>query len=208
MDNISLIYDKTEFPLIEIPEMNLFVHALPVTKFQFEKFISESKLSDFTDKWYENILKLNPRISCRKFTEKNYWKLFITGIYPKEAVKFAEYLGDDYRIPEVREWRKIYAYFKSLQFKPSHIKDKSNQEILSTTILKGLEKFSGDDLFSLTLMRKGIAEWVKEDEKYVGVGKPDANLYENAWNPLSDVIRQIDKNERLYYVGFRLVKDV
>ena len=198
MDNIPLIYDKTGSPLIGIKKMKLFVHVLPVTKVQFEKFIAEVNLPDFSDEWYENILKLNSRVSYKKFTEENYWKLFITGIYPEEAMKFAEYLGNDYRLPDVDEWREIYRYFKysSLHFK---VKGKPG-------ILKRLEKFIGNDLFSLTLMEKGIAEWVKEGRKYVGVGKPDSNFQQSALKPLYDKIDPV--GERLSYVGFRLVKDM
>lgn len=213
MDNISLIYDKTGFPLIEIKKMNLFVHALPVTKIQFEKFISDSNTTDFTDLWYENILKSNPRGSYRKFTDKNYWNLFMTGIYPEEADKFAEYLGRDYRIPTIGEWREIYRYFNE-DFRPVNsavlLSEVKTDKILS--ILEGIKKLLGKDLFSMTLMRKGIAEWVKEkDERYVGIGKVDPNFWPNALDPMYDVIKPIgegEKRERIDYIGCRLVKDI
>jgi len=212
---MSLIYDKTGFPLVEV-EINvetkkkLFVHVLPVTKIQFEKFMSDSNIPDFNDEVYEGLLKLNPRVSYRKFTKENYWNLFVTGVFPEEAVKFAEYLGDDYRIPSVEEWCEIYKYseqnFRGVKLDKLCLEEKTNLQKKSGMILKGLKKCAGDDLFNISIIENGILEWAKERGKYVGKGMPNAKFWPNTLNPLIDIVRPAGK-ERLHCVGFRLVKD-
>ncbi len=79
---------------------------LPVTKIQFERFLAESH--NLGDDSYKEALRLNPSVSHQQFTPDNREQLFVTGILPQEALNFARWMGNEFDLPTVEEWRFIY----------------------------------------------------------------------------------------------------
>ncbi|MFQ6055144.1 MAG: SUMF1/EgtB/PvdO family nonheme iron enzyme [Methanosarcinales archaeon] len=199
---IKFTLDKTGFPLIVSKEIGVAFHLIPITKVQFEEFISET--NKYGDEWYETILSINPRVSYKLFDIENYEHIFITGILPEEALEFAKWLGKGFDLPTVKEWRQIYLLLQSLSPLPLSY----NYNILSykaDKILKKLNKLFEKNL-NMTLMEEGIVEWVRQEKEYIGLGAPRDSFLPNAWNPLKDEVRPINIKERLKYFGFRLVR--
>lgn len=194
---MKISIDKTGFPLIEIENIGA-INMWPITKIQFERFMSESNI--FGDKWYDSILKLNPRISHKSFDRSNYEKLFITGIKHEESISFAHWLGADFDLLTLDEWRILY---RDLVF--YKMTDLSIAELSSTahTIWLKLGAYS-IDLRDFSLMRHGLLEWVREGVDYTTSGKPRQSFFSNAFDPLKNTITPFE--ERLFCLGFRLIR--
>src|SRR5207249_832526 len=62
--------------------------------------------------WYEEVLKVNPRLSWRRPTDGDREQLLLTGVRHKEAVDFSCWLGDDFDVPTVAEWRKVDQFLR------------------------------------------------------------------------------------------------
>src|SRR5205807_608912 len=99
--------DRTGFPVLELPELRLAVHLLPVSKLQFERFLAEPVMEAglFGDSWYEAVVAVSPRLALREAQPTNYEAQFLGGILPAEAERFARWLGSGYDLPRVETWR-------------------------------------------------------------------------------------------------------
>lgn len=188
--------DRTGFPLLEVKELGL-ISIWPVTKVQFECYMSEPNL--YGDNWYESLLKLNPRMSCRDIDSACYERLFLTGIRPDEALQFANWLGEDFDLPTIEEWRSFYRISQKMRVPDAGVPSLS---VDATSIWGsfGVKKTLRD----FTLMREGLVEWVRDGSEYVGVGLPRSSFLANAYNPLNDKILRIE--ERVFCFGFRLIR--
>src|SRR4051812_25305456 len=104
--------DRTGFPVLDLPELGLAVHLVPVSKPQFERFLAEPVAEGglFGDAWYESVLAVSPRLSIRDAQPANYESLFLGGILPTEAERFARWLGTGYDLPKVESWRRVDEY--------------------------------------------------------------------------------------------------
>jgi hypothetical protein len=199
----KLIVDKTGFPLAVVPGIGAF-HLWPVTKFQFEQFMSET--DRYGDNWYESILSLNKRISFKYFSKDNYEKLFMTGILPGEALEFAGWLGDNFDLPTEEEWKTFYRFIDD----QADIRFPTGLAAPALAIRQGFGKFLHTPK-ELSLLQGGVLEWVKGvkghkgDNHYVGRGVPRPSFHPNAWSPLDASIKGIDTNERVFFFGFRLI---
>jgi hypothetical protein len=191
--------DRTGFPLVEADGIGSF-NLWPITKLQFERFISET--NKYGDYWYEAALELNPRISCRHLGKKDYEHFFMTGILPGEALDFARWLGDGFDIPTIEEWREFMLRLEDEKTLNVPVGELSARAL---TIQQRLSSFLNTPL-KFALMEDGLVEWVRDDGKYVGLGSPRSSFHPNAWNPLSDRIKVLNTGERLFYFGFRLVR--
>lgn len=213
---MQLYFDKTGFPVIYVSEFQ--VHLLPITKVQFERFLAENL--SFGDIWYEEVLSINPRVSYRNFTSENREGIFITGILPSEIDFFIKWMGNNFRLPTLREWRKIYYELKNKPFKEEIFENfilqtKSEQaRIIMERLLEQLKHevtfrrifYKELNWVEVTLMYYGLVEWVKEERGYVGLGAPRPSFYPNLWNPLKDIVYPLKTTERLFYFGFRLIR--
>lgn len=195
--NMKIYVDKTGFPLVGTKELGLF-QLWPVTKIQFERFISET--NTFGDKWYDSILKLNPRISCKSFDRNNYEGLFITSITPQEALSFAYWLGEGFDLPSVDEWRNFSQMLRTESLPELPVTGLSEH---AAHIWRKIESFSKTPT-KLALMQDGLVEWVRKGNRYVGLGHPRQCFHANAWDPLHD--EDIPFEKRPSYLGFRLIK--
>jgi len=197
-------FDKMRFPMLQIHRLKLDIHLLPVTKWQFERFLEEEHV--FADSWYAALLDLNPRTSYRRFNHESYCRLFVTGILPHEAQRYARWMGEGYDLPTLSEWRTIAAHVKN---QAQSYRLCLNPDISSPalTILQRLSQIKGtEDLYQMMLFEDGVVEWVSGERCWVGVGHPPLSLHPNVWNPFHDVVKVHEPAERLHYFGFRLVR--
>jgi len=80
-----------------------YIHVLPFTKYQFERFIWETAPS-----WcdYEKVIEETGRVSPHKIDRKNLSCAFLTNINFDEARKISNWLGA--RLPVIKEWKEAY----------------------------------------------------------------------------------------------------
>ncbi len=202
-------YDRTGFPLIPVFETGIEAHLLPVTKIQFEDFLKDTGRSD--DSGYMEMLELNPRVSHQKFTSENREQLFITGVLPDEVTAFARWMGEDYDLMTVMEWRCVHEELSTVA-DPLYASTDIPAQCPAVPVGELLERLKAQcqpkTLFDMTLMKDGAVEWVRLDDAWVGLGCPRHEFYPHLWNPLTDVIRPVDLKFRLKYFGFRLVRRI
>jgi hypothetical protein len=205
---MQFLFDRTGFPLICLPKIGLGVQLLPVTKIQFEQYLTEADI--YGDMWYKAVLHENPRVSYRYFTPDNREGIFITGILTQEARKFSEWIGTGYRLLTVGEWRSIYLVLQNSCFEEEEF-----QQLLSCCdgaqarfILSELRaQLRPRCWLDLSLMQGGLVEWVGQADAWVGIGQPRSVFRHNLWDPLTEVLTFVDPKRRLQYVGFRLVRE-
>jgi hypothetical protein len=193
---MKYLVDETGFPLVEVNGLGT-VTVWPIAKLQFERYIAET--NSFGDKRYDIILGLNPRISYKYFDINNYEKLFISGIKPLEALEYAKWLGPDYDLLTLDEWRTFHTSLgvRNIPELPG------NLSIPAGCIWKKLANHM-NTLKDLTLIQGGLVEWVKKDSKFVGLGAPRSSFLHHVLNPLKDEC--VPVKERVYYLGFRLIR--
>jgi hypothetical protein len=197
-------FDKTNFPLVVIEEAGVEMHLLPVTKVQFEPYVGETGVVNRSR--YEAMLALNPAVSPDQFTAAEREKLFVTGILPPEAMKFAEWLGKGFDLPTVKEWRAVLAALRRVP-PPRYNLVTDLIEGPADIILEGLERqIHIRSMLDFSLMRGGLVEWVWQGKDLVGLGAPRPEFHPNLWEPLLNEIKPIHLDERLPYFGFRLVR--
>lgn len=194
--NIYFQFDEMKFPIINI-ENELVINMFPITKIQFERCLARP--GGFSNKLYESIVSISPRISWRSVNVNNYEYIFLTGIFPHEALEFARNYGEGYDLPEADEWK--YAAKKLNIIKLSDVK------IINHELISLIKKFKNcNTLMELCLFREGIFEWVKYGNGYALLGKPRQCVFPNTFNPIIDEPIKLLKEERVPYVGFRLIK--
>ena len=200
-----LSFDQTNFPLIAAEAVSMEVHLWPVTKVQFEQFVTET--GEISKRQYQKMLALNPAVPVERFALDQRERLFITGVLPKEAQAFARWLGEGFDLPTVMEWRAIYAALRRTSL--------PIQDDLSSALVEGpagaiLDKFSARlparSMVDYSLMPKGLVEWARQGRKWVGLGAPRPEFHPNLWDPLTNEVKPIRPSERLPYFGFRLVR--
>lgn len=151
-------FDRTGFPYVELNDPALAVSLLPLTKLQFEAYLAD--LTPQGDRWYEELLTLNPRVAPQRFTPEQRERLFLTGLLPAEAEAYAAWLGEGYRLPTVAEWRVIYRRFQSTAFTPLAALPTSGR---TAALLRRLEaQARPQTLLDFSLMHGGVVEWVRD----------------------------------------------
>lgn len=220
MPTETLMADPVGFPMIWVEEIDAYVHYLPVTKIQFELFLSETIDGHFDADWYQRLCDLNPRVTPAGIRKSNYWNSFLTGILPEEVRRFARWCGEDYAIPRLQEW---FTAYKALKRRPPEEVDWNRRLPASTErcrlLLSQIEKVSdattrevGYDrtLADQMLLRLGVLEWVEEPgapHPWGGMGEllpafrgllftPDHGQPARPSHP---------ESERLDHYGFRLL---
>lgn len=191
--------DKTGFPWVVAEEIGLAFLLWPVSKVQFERFMSES--NRYGDRWYEELLSLNPRLSYRHFSPEIYERIFIAGVLPEEAIDFGNWLGGKADLPTVQEWRSIYRF---LQGRWRYPDPPATLSPAASTLWKELQRCV-QTVVEFALMQGGMVEWVKAEKQFVGLGSPRASFHPNAWDPLTDTVKPL-KRGRIPFFGFRLVR--
>ncbi len=192
--------DKTHFPLIKIENIGVLT-LWPITKIQFEMYMSQ--VNRYGDNWYDEILSCNSRVSYQQVNKTNYERLFITGLHIEEVLLFSKWFGESYRVPTAGEWRQIH---RLISTQPSFIAP-LDMSYPADIIWKKIAKISNSPI-KFSFMKDGVIEWVRDREKYTAVGTIRPTTYPNTFNPLEDFVKKIKQDERLNYLGFRLIKGV
>lgn len=178
------VADPAGFPMVWIEEIGAYMHWLPVTKLQFEKFVALTPDPFFDDAWYRRALDLNPRVAVPEIDLENYLQAFLTGILPEEASRFAAWCGEDYALPTLADWQKAYAALAAepacalTTLDPSAAAGELVRRLLTriessaaAAARPGRERTRADQM----LMRRGLLEWVKQDGRsgyWSGMGEP------------------------------------
>ena len=55
-DSISILHDRTGFPMVWIEPIEAWMHVLPFTKIQLEYFLVDTNKTHFDHKWYKKRL--------------------------------------------------------------------------------------------------------------------------------------------------------
>ncbi|HEY9282206.1 MAG TPA: SUMF1/EgtB/PvdO family nonheme iron enzyme [Pyrinomonadaceae bacterium] len=199
--------DASGYPLVFVEPLDAYAQLFPVTKPQFERFVSSCERPEYDDGWYEEILTLNPRASYRSADVLTRERLFMTGVTPDEALAFGRWMGRDYALPTAEEWATCYKWFggQAALSAPPDLCGRLSPDALSlweTIEGQWLEPRRRPTLRDLSLMTQGILEWVAErPSRYCGLGEPAASkLQRRAEDPVRPVGRR-----RLRNLGFRLL---
>lgn len=200
---LDFILDPLGFPMIKLDKKGFFIHLLPVTRCQFERFISRTEKQGYGDSWYEVIESLNHRVSPAKINPDNYEGTFISGVTPAEALDFISLLGKNYDLPTVEEWREAYLFLRK---ETGSVTDfpVSLPGGPAVKILGSVAKFPGS-FFDKTFMNNCLVEWVRKGKSFAGLGSPRPQFHENAYNPEVDLWRPFNVNNRMHFFGFRAI---
>jgi hypothetical protein len=217
----SFRLDPLGYPMIKIPGAACFVHCLPVTKLQFERFLVEARDGHFTAAWYEQVLELNPRVTARRVWRDNYWRAFLTGVLPAEAERFAAWCGEGYRLPSDAEWQRLFrAASGAGDTRLGELGACAGIGAPQRELLAGVERAVEEvcravaapcRLAERLLLRLGVVEWVTTaahgDHRWAGMGEPHPSFCGNLFAPDEEVpvVPAEPERERLASFGFRLV---
>lgn len=210
---MEIIYDRTNFPLIKIDPLNIFVHVLPVTKIQFERFLSDHYASPDSQGYTSSIIDLNPRISPRNFNADEAWKIFATALLPDEIARFTSWLGPSYRLPTRQEWITTKEWLENINADvfQNAILELNGMNILANILIQKIfEVYSAKNALDVCMQLNTIMEWTKDtlDSKQLAlIGAPDRRLFSSLERTdyLSPMY-PINYNKRIAYAGFRLIK--
>jgi len=191
-------FDRTGFPLIRKSDWNYAISLFPISKYQFELFMIDNGPSEklYTNEWYKKLLKFNQRTSWKRFEEKE-WELFITGISVNEINPFLRYLGRNFRLPQVSEWKPLFTVSDEILRVKQTLRElcKGNSATPVSLWIEG-------GLFPL--VREGLLEIVyNNNQQYIG--KPWQGLWPNTWNP-ETTRNKVSPELFQKAVGFRVVK--
>jgi hypothetical protein len=203
--------------MIRVGETATCLQWLPVTKIQFEHFLSDAHDRHFNAKWYEEVLSLNPRVTPRKITPDNYWNAFLSGVSPAEAQRFAFWCGDGYRLATSEEWSRAYQILSSmpvvdlgqagiLEDLPPRERDlvvHMEAAAEEAAHRSGYERTLADQM----LMRLGVLEWVSIDDGWGALGEAFPGFCGNLMSPGTGTPLRPREPEkvRLPCFGFRLI---
>lgn len=192
-------FDRTGFPLIRRMEWPYSISLFPVSKYQFERFMADQgpKGKHFTDEWYREFLKNNPRGSWKRQNTRS-WEIFITAADKDVVNAFLKYLGKGYRLPKTWEWRSLlHVSGKLLMLQQKMQKSLTDQAAppVSHWIQKSF----------YPLMREGLLEIVTDDDTQRYIGRPWPGILPNMFSP--DVVRDVNWDLCAKAVGFRVVKE-
>ena len=204
-------FDRTGFPVVQVPGTGLWMHLLPVTKRQFEAYLAQPDTPG--DAAYNRLLEVNPRPSWRGREPPE--AAFVTGLLPGEAEAFAEWFGAGFAVPEAEEWRLAYVSMAGAQVRvPQRLIEQVAPGVrrwldLAWQDLGGCQGVCSAPVAwtALTRMRDGVVEWTRKPSgEPVGRGAPAQRFQANTWDPGRDEIRPLAPARRMRYFGVRLFR--
>ena len=203
---MQFVCDKTGFPLVTVNGLTLSL--LPVTKMQFECYLSEP--AGLSSSWYQQILNQNPRCSFRDFSNKNREGLFLTGITFDEASQCASWLYPSGRLPQGREWQSFARGLNAIAFSKNIMHELLECGLTSAakTLLERLvDIVAPSTMADLALIRGGVLEWVYARPEPGGLGAPRQSFFRNTFDPYNDDPKSHFSPDRSPYYGFRILVD-
>ena len=204
--------DKTDFPMIWIPNIQAFCHWLPVTKIQIEIYFADlAGVLENANNIYSEIIKINPRVAPSRITKDNFKGVFATGLTPFEIAEFVNWFGSGYSIPTIDEMRLIS---KSLLASPAqkietvleqtaiHSREKTLLFNLNKVLLAINQTTTQESLADQMLINSKISEWVMtKRNSWIGTQSGLVEFKEGSRMENISKIRKLD-------YGFRLLKRV
>ena len=199
----SIRLDAMGFPMIRHESWSYHIGLFPVSKYQFEHFMSElgPRGELYTDKWYRGLLEFNPHRSWRRCGEKP-WQLFVTGVDYGGIAPFLRFLGKGFRLPTVEEWRALYNVSDELA--------KRKEDVLNAC-----KRFSRPPLALparlwierglFPLVNEGVLEMVMGAHEVTCIGRPFDDFHHNCWDPTEVRPSNRSASQPLRIVGFRTV---
>lgn len=193
--------DRTGFPLIESDGPGPALSVLPVTKVQFEQFLVDT--GAFDEDWYRTLLAVNPRTSWRA-PVADHRGLFLSGIEPAEALRYIQWLGPDFDLPTVAEWRAWRAWAMRPVGTEGHNVDELDLSDAARAILTHVFMLSGPtDWARGMLMEGGSYDWVRNGSEFGGLGRPVGHTIDPSHEPPMNYTRP---GIRLPVFGFRVIR--
>ena len=201
---MQLQSDVLGFPIVHVGALDLWMSLLPITKVQFERFIAEE--NSFGDSWYDEVLNISPRHSWRNIASDDRESLFVTAIFPPEALAFAAWLGKDFDLPTREEWSRIYQLMQRTPLPIQLLQACTSHPVAKSIVDSILSQVEPSNMAQMSLLQDGIIEWVYQGQEFAGLGKPRARFLSTVFNPEVDEPLRPPRNVRSRYFGFRLVR--
>lgn len=177
--------DQTGFPLVKCTGPRLWVGLLPVTRVQFEYFLGDR--TGFDPAAYEAITRTSPRASWRSIPAERPEDVFLTGVLPEEAARFAAWLGGGARLPTLSEWRAIDAALHALNTQTddlTQVLDCPELHPAARAVMVWLHEQRERRWRPLTLLEDGLLEWVHTPTDGYGLqGRPRRAVFPVIHNP-------------------------
>lgn len=219
MADLQFVLDRAGWPMIWVDAIHAYIHWLPITKLQAEYFLCSTADSQFDERWYEELLFLNPRVTPDAVHDDNYWNAFLTGILPHEARCIAQWCDSRCRIPTRDEWRSVYQALKQQPDQPRALEMMGALRPRAQMLLERLDGVSRAvaaergrrTLADQMLLRMGVIEWVDCPDRQVrwaGLGQPVPHFVGGFFNPDRGQPHELldPETERAYYFGLRLIR--
>lgn len=221
----SIALDRAGFPMIRIEALNAHIHWLPVTKIQFEYFLWSTRQTGLDQAWMDRVYQFNPRETPAKLGGTNYWRAFITGVAPAEAMAYAEWCQasseeGDYSIPTTEEWQTAWKAMRETE--TIELASKLSGKVTDRTLLLlqnvGKSHPMAKNRADQMLFDQGVIEWVGTAQRagggagWGGHGQTHPSFYSSGkFLERSYPIRSIpsgpsDANGRMPFFGFRLLR--
>jgi len=202
--DFTITIDKTGFPLIQLKEWDFRIGLMPVSKYQFERFMcsGDKSASTFTDEWYRAYLQQNPRAPYDGGGDAP-WKLFLTGVSKKEIGHFLSYLGKNHRLPTVQERGLLVDSADRIAAIHSSIMIEIGKRGCSDKVDYWFKK----RLYPLIKQHGGLPEYVTANDELCCTGSPwnHKDFYENCWEP--QAVRPLSTSLQKY-MGFRVATSI
>jgi hypothetical protein len=176
------------FPLVWVEAIDAWMHWLPVTKAQFERFLaatSEVPAGAGAAAWYGHLLAMNPPVAPARVHADNYRHALLTGLVPREAQRFAAWLGPGFAVPTLDEWLRAWSVLAALPADhglPAALARRLAEPARTLVLrLENALAAAADPprrrrtLADQMLLRGGVLEWVEQDgrpPRWVGIGEP------------------------------------
>jgi hypothetical protein len=106
---MKMIIGKDKFPLIQLNN-DKFMHVVPITKMQFERYIWETAPEDVD---YEKIISDDPRITPYAINVHNVSQLFVKGLSVSQVNGYLNWIGG--RLPTKQELGEAYKLLEDLK---------------------------------------------------------------------------------------------
>ena len=212
--------DPAGFPMVWVEAIAAWMHWLPVSKLQFERFLRQAPDPSFDTAWYDHLLALNPHVASTRIRPENYRNALLTGIVPAEARRFAARLGAGFAVPTLAEWLRAWTSLDSLPAErgfPAALA--AGLEDPVRALVTGIESalaaaatrpLRGRTLADQMLLRWGVLEWVEQEgapPRWVGIGEPPRLVRGGRASPeRGPVIPDRPEAFRSHLFGFRLIR--
>lgn len=194
--------DRSGYPLFYVAPLERHVHVLPVSKPQFERFLADENRPGLGDEDYAGMLRLNPRVSFRAAGGADYLGLLLTGVKPEEAKAFGGWLGEEYELPDEKQWKACYDWLGRQAVAPPP--PGLAADALAVWRAVAAQRPPGT-LLELSLMSEGVREWVRTGpDRYGGLGRPVRRFSTLSRDPLQ-LVKVTDPADRQQAYGFRLL---